>query len=128
MTTSRVLTALAAVVLTVSGCASGVTTIETGSPAAPGDAEVVNWRTLGCEEPAPLVVESSAALETDAGLAAESVAEDIGVPIEEAMRRLRLQEVLGERRSRHVVKVGPIWGQVAQARASLVSRLRLNAP
>lgn len=57
----------------------------------------VNWETLGCERPPRLVEETMEPLTSDVGLAAEGVSEQYGIPIEEATRRMLLQEVLNAR-------------------------------
>jgi len=84
----------------MSGCGSvssvSVESAEVEAESSVASESVVSWRTLGCAEPAALVVESSDALETDIGLAAGSMADTYGLTIEETQRRLRLQDVLGQ--------------------------------
>jgi len=93
--TRRILGMLAVVVALAAACGSSATDSEpTGRAAnsaqADGAALIVNWQSLGCAEPAPLHVPSSAALAQDVGSAAPEYAAEHDVSLSEAMRRLGL--------------------------------------
>jgi len=86
--------------LLLAACGDTVTSpAGAGAVSEAGASLVVNWQSLGCEEPVALVVEASAALDMDAGLAADSIAESNGVSRDEAKRRFKLQTVLSQRLS-----------------------------
>ena len=55
---------------------------------------IVNWRTLGCVEPAALPVEEAVVSAEDAGLVAERYSDTYGVDQQEALRRLAVQPAL----------------------------------
>jgi len=103
MIRARVVATLLVLLVLAVGCGSSQSSSSdlavSGAGAQGEDGGGIDWRSLGCTEPEPLVVQVSNELETDVGLAADSLAARYGLSLEEAKRRLRLQEVLGQRRS-----------------------------